>query len=184
MLKLMLSVAVAGVALAANPAAAQAALGPDAASCRAGSNQPAFLVNVTGFKNRTGRVRVQLYGDNPNDFLVKGKKLRRIDLPVTPSGAMSVCVAVPRPGTYAIAVRHDADADGKSGWSDGGGFSRNPKVSLFDLKPSLQEVAVPVGCSLLPPRRTEALFLRNAACSFRVSSSTSSPAPAQEASSS
>ncbi len=150
MLKLMLSIAAAGVALAADPAPAQAALGPDAASCRAGSSQPAILVNVSGFKNRAGRIRVQLYGSNPGDFLAKGKKLRRIDVPVTPSGAMSVCVAVPRPGTYAVAVRHDADANGRSGWNDGGGFSRNPKVSLVDLKPSLQEVAIPVGNGVRP----------------------------------
>jgi uncharacterized protein (DUF2141 family) len=63
---------------------------------------------------------------------------------------MNICVAVPRPGSYAIAVRHDADANGKSGWSDGGGFSRNPKISLFDLKPSLQEVAVPIGSGVKP----------------------------------
>ena len=150
MLKLMLSIAAAGTALAAFPAAAEAALGPDAASCRAGSSQPAILVNVSGFKNRAGRLRVQLYGGNPRDFLAKGKKLRRIDVPVTPSGAMSVCVAVPAPGTYAVAVRHDADANGRSGWNDGGGFSRNPKISLIDLKPSLNEVAIPVGNGVRP----------------------------------
>ena len=150
MLKLMLSIAAAGVALAAFPAAAEAALGPDAASCRAGSSQPAILVNVSGFKNRAGRLRVQLYGSNPRDFLAKGKKLRRIDVPVTSTGLMSVCVAVPAPGTYAVAVRHDADANGKSGWNDGGGFSRNPKISLIDLKPTLNEVAIPVGNGVRP----------------------------------
>ena len=150
MLKLMLSIAAAGVALTAYPEAAEAALGPDAPACRAGSSQPAILVNVSGFKNRAGRLRVQLYGGNPRDFLAKGKKLRRIDVPVTPSGAMSVCVAVPAPGTYAVAVRHDADANGRSGWNDGGGFSRNPKISLVDLKPSLNEVAIPVGNGVRP----------------------------------
>ena len=145
MLKLMLPIAAAAVALAGQAAPAQAALGPDAASCRAGSTQPAILVNVSGLKNRAGRLRVQLYGSNPKDFLAKGKKLRRIDVPVTSTAGMSVCIAVPRPGTYAVAVRHDADANGKSGWNDGGGFSRNPKISLADLKPSLQEVAIPVG---------------------------------------
>ncbi len=54
MFKLMSSIAVAAVALAAQPSAAQAALGPDAASCRPGSKQPAVLVNVTGFKARSG----------------------------------------------------------------------------------------------------------------------------------
>jgi uncharacterized protein (DUF2141 family) len=143
MLKLMLPIAVAGMALAANPAAAQAALGPDAASCRAGSTQPAFLVNVSGFKARSGRIRVQVY--NASNFLVKGQRVRRVDLPVT-AATMPICVALPGPGTYAVAVRHDVDGDNeKSDWSDGGGFSRNPKISLFHLKPSFESVAVPVG---------------------------------------
>ena len=136
--------------LAAMPAQAQAALGPDAAACTPGAKKPAVLVSVNGFKNRVGRVRVQLYGNNPSDFLAKGKKLRRIDLPVTGSGAMNVCVAVPKAGTYAIAVRHDADGNGKSNWNDGGGFSNNPKLSLLDLKPSLRETAVSVGNGVKP----------------------------------
>src|SRR5688500_14801113 len=119
MLKLLFSLAAAGLAVL--PAAmAHAALGPDAARCDVGAAGPAFLVNVTGFKNRGGQVRVQVYGSNPADFLARGRRLHRIDLPVT-SSAMGVCVAVPRPGTYAIAVRHDADGNGKSGWNDGGG---------------------------------------------------------------
>ena len=141
MLKLMLSIAAAGVALAAYPAAAEAALGPDAASCRAGSSQPAILVNVSGFKNRVGRLRVQLYGNNPDDFLAKGKKLKRIELPVTPSGDMNVCVDLPSYGQYAIAVRHDRDSNRKSGWSDGGGFSGNPKISLTNLKPDFEDTS-------------------------------------------
>ena len=150
MFKLMSTIAAAVLALAAQPSAAQAALGPDAASCRPGSSQPALLVNVTGFKHRGGRVRVQVYGANPSDFLAKGRKIRRIDLPVSPSGPMDICVAVPRAGTYAVAVRHDADGNGKSGWNDGGGFSRNPKLSLVDLKPNHDEVAIPVGNGVKP----------------------------------
>ena len=151
MLKMVFPFAVAAFAFA--PAAsAQAALGPDAAACSPGSNRSAVLVSVDGFKNRVGRVRVQLYGSAPSEFLEKGKKLRRIDLPVTGSGPMDVCVAVPRPGTYAIAVRHDADGNGKSGWSDGGGFSNNPKISLLHLKPAHRQVAIAVGSGVKPVR--------------------------------
>jgi uncharacterized protein (DUF2141 family) len=147
MLRLCFLFAVAAIGLA--PAAsAQAALGPDAAACQA--NKPAVLVSVNGFKNRVGKIRVQLYGSSPAEFLSTGKWLRRIDLPVTRSGAMNVCVAVPKPGTYAIAVRHDADANGKSGWNDGGGFSNNPKISLLDLKPSHRQVAISVGQGVKP----------------------------------
>jgi uncharacterized protein (DUF2141 family) len=143
MSKLMSSIAVAAVALAAQPTAAGAAIGPDAASCRPGSNGPALLVSVTGFKSRSGRVRVQVY--NASNFLMKGQRVRRVDLPVT-APTMPVCVALPGPGTYAVAVRHDVDGDNaKRDWDDGGGFSRNPKITLVDLKPSFSEVAVPVG---------------------------------------
>lgn len=148
MVKLIPAAALA-LAIAA-PASAQAALGPDAAACRAGGSAPALLVDVSGFKARSGELRVQLYGSNPADFLAKGKKLRRIDVPVTQSGPMRVCVAVPGPGTYAVAVRHDLDGNGKSGWSDGGGFSRNPEISLFHLRPKLGEVAINVGNGVKP----------------------------------
>ncbi len=144
MLKLMLAAAAAtGLSLVAPAGAAEAARGPDAASCRAGSSEPALLVNVSGFKSRTGRVRVQIY--DASNFLVKGKRVRRIDLPVT-GRAMPICVSLPGAKAYAVAVRHDVDGDNAKGdWSDGGGFSRNPKLSLLKLKPSFGQVAVPVG---------------------------------------
>lgn len=150
MLKLMSSIAAGVLALVVPATPADAVLGPDAASCRDGAHEPAVLVNVSGFKTRAGRVRVQLYGGNPADFLEKGKKLRRIDLPVTSSGPMRVCVAVPRPGNYAIAVRHDTDGNGKSGWNDGGGFSRNPRISLTNLKPNYRQVEIAVENGVRP----------------------------------
>lgn len=150
MLKKLLPLGAAALALAVPTAPAAGALGPDAARCRSGSAQPAFLVNVRGFKDRRGSLRVQVYGSEPADFLARGKGLRRIDLPLTSSGTMQVCVAVPRAGTYAIAVRHDADANGRSSWNDGGGFSNNPRLSLINLKPSYRKVAVSVGNGVRP----------------------------------
>jgi len=142
----------AALALAALAAPAAAALGPDAAHCRAGSARPAMLVDVGGFKDRQGTLRVQLYAASPGDFLARGRGLKRIDLPLTPTGPMQVCVALPRPGAYAVAVRHDADGNGKSGWNDGGGFSNNPHLSLTNLKPSYRQVAVRVGNGVRPVR--------------------------------
>lgn len=133
-------------------AGAQAALGPNADICE--SNGSALLVQVEGFKARTGRVRVQLYANNPSTFLEKGKYLERIDVPVSPNGQLKVCVPVPRPGNYAVYVRHDLDGNGKSNRVDGGGFSGNPDVSLADLvtkkKPSMNKVQVPVGHGTQP----------------------------------
>jgi uncharacterized protein (DUF2141 family) len=122
---------------------AQAAvLGPDAEACAPGATAPALLVKVDGFKTRSGQLRVQLYGSNPDEFLAKGKKLRRIEMPVTSQGPMEVCIALPQPGDFAIAVRHDVDGSGKSGWDDGGGFSRNPRLSLLSLKPDFRDVVI------------------------------------------
>ncbi|HWT14116.1 MAG TPA: DUF2141 domain-containing protein, partial [Allosphingosinicella sp.] len=123
-----------------------AALGPDAAACRPGGG-PALLVNVDGFKARTGNLRVNVYGD-ADTFLDRGRYLRQINLAVTRAGAMPVCVRLPRSGQFAVAVRHDVDGDGND-WGDGGGFSRNPRLSLTSLRPRFQNVAINVGAGML-----------------------------------
>jgi len=134
-------------ALSALPAAASAQLGADAAACR--SNRPSILVNLTHFNQRTGNIRVAIY-NNPNTFLDRGATLRKINVPVTPGGPMRVCIAVPQPGQYAVAVRHDVDGDNARGdWGDGGGFSRNPSLSLLHLRPRFGDVAVNVGHGVL-----------------------------------
>jgi uncharacterized protein (DUF2141 family) len=136
------------MALGAIPAAAEAqVLGADAAVCRAG--RPSVLVNLTHFKQRTGNIRVALYA-SADTFLQHGRTLRKVNVPVTPSGQMRVCIAVPHPGRYAVAVRHDVNGDNASrDMSDGGGFSRNPTLSLFHLRPSFDDVAVNVGQGVL-----------------------------------
>jgi len=116
-------------------------LGSDAAACEAG--KPAVLVVVSGFKSEAGRVRVQLYGSVSSDFLRTGAKLRRIDLPVT-GDPMTICVQVPSPGSYAIAVRHDRNGNGKSDFRDGAGFSRNPPIKGL-RQPRHEQVAFAVG---------------------------------------
>lgn len=137
------SVVLAAAAMLAAPVSAQA--GPDAASCREGGGS-ALLVAVSGLKSSAGMLRVQLYGADPAEFLAKGAKLRRIEVPVT-DRAMDVCVALPQPGRYAVAVRHDSSGNG-SDWNDGGGFSRNPAISLTALKPKHSRVAFDVGAGV------------------------------------
>ena len=136
------------ILLAAQSGAAQAALGPDAAACRS-SNGPAILVNVNGFKARSGNIRVNVYGSDPAKFLARGQYVRQINLPVTRGGAMPICVSLPRAGRYAVAVRHDVTGNGKD-WGDGGGFSRNPRLSLTNLRPRYESVAISVGRGAVP----------------------------------
>lgn len=135
--------AAAALALVFDPAAASAAIGPDAAACNARSGRTALIVNVRGFQSREGNLRVQVYGADAAQFLTSSY-VRRVDLPVTNSGAMPVCVALPGPGRYAVAVRHDQNGDGRSDWGDGGGFSRNPALALPNPRPTHDQVAISV----------------------------------------
>lgn len=122
------------------PASAQDVLGPDAAACRPGADGPAALVRIHGFKDRVGNLRLQLYGDKADEFLEKGKKLKRIEMAVPPGGDMQVCVALPRAGQFAIVALHDRNANRKMNpTSDGVGFSRNPRLGLS--KPDYAKVA-------------------------------------------
>ena len=152
-LRFTIKAALAGLALSgaafafAAPASAQ--LGPDAAACR--GNGQAVLVTVDGFRARTGNVRVAIYGSDPRTFLARGQTLRKINVPVTGAGAMRICVALPGPGRYAVAVRHDVNGNNSRGdWSDGAGFSRNPRISLVHLRPSYNNVAIDVGRGVTP----------------------------------
>jgi len=104
---------------------------------------PTMTVHVTGLKNGTGKVRVQAYAGAAS-FLDKGKWVRRVDVALNGRRSVDVCVPLPRAGQYAFVVRHDANANRKSDWNDGGGFSRNPKLSLMG-KPSFSQTAVGVG---------------------------------------
>ena len=47
-------------------------------------------------------------------------------VPVT-GKAMDICLPVPAPGRYAVAVHHDLNTNGERDRHDGGGYSRNPE---------------------------------------------------------
>jgi hypothetical protein len=109
MSKLIALFAASTLALVAPAGGVQAAIGPDAAACRPGAEAPAVLVRVTGFKARTGALRVQVYGDDPADFLAKGRKLKRSHcrIPaITPSPYATMSTAAGNPaGTTVVAFR-------------------------------------------------------------------------------
>jgi uncharacterized protein (DUF2141 family) len=133
------------ILLPSGPAAAQVlVLGSDAAACHSGVGGTAALVIVEGFRDRAGRLRVQYYGDNPDDYLASGKYLRREEMPVTAAGDMAVCITLPGPGRYAMVALHDRDSDGRlSIFSDGIGFSNNPKLVL--AKPKAEKTLFTAG---------------------------------------
>ena len=138
--------AVVGLALLAGAPAASlagAVVGGDAPVCLAG--KPALQVRVQGFKQASGTIKVTLY--DPASYLRKGQSLRKIKVPVDGSGAVDICVAVPRPGPYAVVVHHDLNGNRDKDRADGGGYSRNPSLSITNLRPSFARTSVEVGSS-------------------------------------
>lgn len=140
---LAVALALAPAAVAAPAPSSPGALGPDAAACGARSRGAAILVSVEGLRARTGSIRLSLYANDEAAFLARGRSLRRVDVPVSGAGPISVCIAAPGPGRYAVAVRHDENGNGRTDLADGGGFSRNPPLSLLS-RPRLDEVAIDV----------------------------------------
>ena len=143
----------AGAALTSTPLAAQAATVSDyrnkisnnMRACAPGSG-PAVRVTVNGVKSSEGKVRVQVYRGTRADWLEKGRWLNRIELPAR-KGRMTFCVPVPASGSYAIAARHDANANGSTDITqDGGAMSNNPSINIFNLgKPSVDKTRFDVG---------------------------------------
>lgn len=138
----LVAASVAGIIIG-TPAPASAQIIGDVAACDAG--KPSILIRVHGFKDRSGEIRVSLYGDDPEDWLEGDTKLKKLRLPVPASGPVDICVSVPRPGTYAFGVTHDVEGDGSIGRKDGGAFSNNPGFTIFDREPAYRKAAFEVG---------------------------------------
>ena len=140
----MAGLAAAAIVAVAQPSVAQA-IGPDAAACS--GRAAALLVRVHGLKDREGLIRVSTYPAKANDWLVKGRYIRRIDVAVPANGEANVCVALPAAGRYGVAVLHDRNGDHHANiFKDGGGFSNNPKLGWS--KPDVADVAFAAGTGL------------------------------------
>lgn len=135
---------------------------PQAAAPRAADGQchtgvaNEIAVRITGLRSRTGQVRVRLFGGSPSTYFDKKQALVRIERPVPGSGAVTICVVAPKPGVYAVDVRHDENRNGKTDRSDGGGASGNPRLSLMDMlfsrkpKPETVQFTVRGGQTVVP----------------------------------
>lgn len=115
------------------------------AKCAAGAG-PAVRVTVTDIRESTGTMRVQSYRGTKEDWLEKGKWIYRMEAPAK-AGSMTFCMPLPRPGTYAIAVRHDVNGNGDTDiFADGGAMSNNPSLNIWNLgKPSYKKTRFDVG---------------------------------------
>lgn len=135
---------IASVALVAATGSAAFASSARAAGAGCVPGRPSVVVRVAGFKQPTGKVKVSLYGSDTDRWLAKGGKIGKVKVPVT-ARAMDICVPVPAPGRYAVAVHHDLNRNGERDRQDGGGYSRDPKVSLLNPKPAFSRAAFTVG---------------------------------------
>lgn len=135
------------VALAGGP------VGSDAAACRSGTG-PAVRATIVGLKDRTGRLKLELYPATAADFLRddfelerEGKTFRRVWAPTPPRGDVTMCIKVPRPGRYALLFTHDRDGQNKFDfWRDGAGFPGN--VKLGRSRPKVEAATIDVGSGI------------------------------------
>ena len=139
---LLLSFLAVSAVAAAAPAAA-VVVGPDAGACASG--RPSMVVHVSGFKQGAGTVKLAIYGSDPHRYLAKKGKIRKVVVPVRSTGPLDVCIAVPGPGRYAVAVHHDINGNGSKDRKDGGGYSGNPKLTITSLRPAFSKTSVAVG---------------------------------------
>tara|TARA_R110000796_G_scaffold205698_11_gene322058 strand:+ start:49736 stop:50203 length:468 start_codon:yes stop_codon:yes gene_type:complete len=120
-------------------AVSAAVLGASASASEApAATTPAIAASVdlaiTGLRSEKGNVLVCLSTD-PDYFpdCTKDKKARK--LKIAAANADSIKIAGVKPGTYAVALIHDENANGKMDLRlflprEGFGFSRNPKIGM------------------------------------------------------
>ena len=118
----------------------------DSAACASG--RPAVLVQVSGLKRPSGKVKIGVYP--AGTYLKKRGTVAKDTVSVSSTAPLNVCFAVPKPGRYAVAIHHDLNANGSRDINDGAGYSNNPKLSLANLKPAFSRTSVQVGAE---PRR-------------------------------
>ena len=132
------------------PAQAARPIGSDAAACEPGGG-PALQANVTGLKDRKGRLKLELWPANEADFLkddhdleAQGKFFRRVWADMPASGAVEICIKVPKPGRYAMFFTHDRDGKNKFNfWTDGLGLPNSTRIGR--QRPKLETAVVEVG---------------------------------------
>jgi uncharacterized protein (DUF2141 family) len=141
-MKHLLSFLLAAIAvLVADSAAAQDA------SCTGHDSPYRLHVDVEGVQSSNGLIAVTLYPDVASKFLAHHGSLYVGRVPAK-MGTTEVCIHLPRLGTYAVAVYHDANANRHIDRTaiglpaEGFGFSNNPHVFLG--MPAWRSVRLPV----------------------------------------
>ena len=138
---------IAGVGLLLANAATAAPL------CEGAPSDTSIHIVVENVRSDAGLMAATLYGDDETHFLKSQGSLKVWRVPAhAPTTAM--CIWLPHPGPYEVAVYHDANSNLKwdhaaLGSIEGFGFSRNP--TIFFSPPSLKATRfqAPVGDTTL-----------------------------------
>lgn len=102
-----------------------------AADCEGPPGAATLTIQVSGVRAARGQVAMTVYPDQVRRFLAPGGKLARVR-PVAQAPVTAACFNLARPGYYAVAVYHDADADSDFDRTlvglpaEGFGFSNDP----------------------------------------------------------
>lgn len=120
----------------------------DMSLCAPGKG-PAVRIAVSGLKSSAGNLFVRAYPANSSDWLKSKRYVMRVDAKPQ-QGSMTVCIPLPAPGEYAIAVQHDANGNRKTDIStDGAGMSNNPRIKkvlgLVPRPPAVDKVRFTAG---------------------------------------
>jgi uncharacterized protein (DUF2141 family) len=142
-----------GAMLAISPAATASPAPPEyqAGYQECGASTPGVRVTITGLKDRSGRLKLELYPANQTDFLRNdeellkaGKVFRRIETGIAKQGDVSLCITAPRAGRYAVIVVHKRDGKSKFSISkDGIGVPGTERLGR--KRPSVEQADVMVG---------------------------------------
>lgn len=132
------ALAIAALGILGGAAVAAAAHAQD---CDGAPTDTKLVVQVDGVRSSKGLMAVTLYPDDPDRFLRRHGSLKVVRVPAK-APSTEVCMYVPGPGGYGVAVYHDENGNrklDKNGFlpAEGSGLSNNPKVSFFRL-PSLK----------------------------------------------
>jgi uncharacterized protein (DUF2141 family) len=117
--------------------------GLDALAAPCGQSPDEIVVRISNLRSDAGNVVAELYPDDPANFLKGRGRIARAFQPAVAQGTVDVCLTAPEPGTYAVAVYHDENANVKfdKNWIglpvEGYGISNNP--TFFLRAPSFEE---------------------------------------------
>jgi uncharacterized protein (DUF2141 family) len=104
-------------------------------ACTGHASDYKLYVDVQGVASSEGLMAVTLYADVPSKFLAHHGSLYVGRVPAQ-KGTTPVCIYIPKPGVYALAVYQDVNSNRKFDRTGIGlpsepfGFSNNPRVFL------------------------------------------------------